>query len=231
MARRAGRVVALVAALVLCAVPVATQEDEEDSQTSQLLLYKKMDPMEGFAVGEPINVTLSVFNKGLGNAYSIVVNDDNWKSDKFIIISGGNNFTLDYLNAGDQYVHEFMVVPIKKTWHRVRAAKMAFIDGVEGENTSAHRSRPRACARAERAPLIRSPLPPRLSRRSHAHVEYAARLPRGPDEGQQVGGAPALPRAHRHPQHRPDQGGLVVRGRHPARLHRPAGYARCQGAR
>ena len=74
---------------------------------------------------------------GLGNAYSVVVNDDNWKSDKFRIISGGNNFTLDFLNAGDQYVHEFMVVPIKKTWHRIRPAKMAFIDGVEGENTSA----------------------------------------------------------------------------------------------
>ena len=74
---------------------------------------------------------------GLGNAYSLVVSDDNWKSDKFRIISGGNNFTLDYLNAGDQYVHEFMVVPIKKTWHRIKPAKMAFIDGVEGENTSA----------------------------------------------------------------------------------------------
>jgi hypothetical protein len=70
---------------------------------------------------------------GLGNAYSLVVNDDNWKQDKFAIISGGNNFTLDYLNAGDQYVHEFTVVPLKKTWHRVRPAKMAFIDGVEGE--------------------------------------------------------------------------------------------------
>jgi hypothetical protein len=67
-----------------------------------------------------------------------VVNDDNWKPDKFVILSGGNNFTLDYLNAGDQYVHEFTVAPIKKTWHRVRPAKMAFIDGVEGENTIMH---------------------------------------------------------------------------------------------
>ena len=74
----------------------------------------------------------------MGNAYSLVVNDDNWKQDKFVIVSGGNNFTLDYLNAGDQYVHEFTVVPIKKTWHRVRPARMAFIDGVEGENTIMH---------------------------------------------------------------------------------------------
>merc|ERR1719240_2065494 len=96
--------------------------------------------MSDFAVGDTINVTLSVFNKGLGNAYSLVVNDDNWKSDKFRIISGGNNFTLDYLNAGDQYVHEFTVAPIKKAWHRVRPAKMAFIDGVEGENTIMHTS-------------------------------------------------------------------------------------------
>ena len=77
---------------------------------------------------------------GLGNAYSLVVNDDNWKSDKFAVVAGGNNFTLDYLNAGDQYVHEFTVVPVKKTWHRVRPAKMAFIDGVEGENTIMHMS-------------------------------------------------------------------------------------------
>jgi len=120
-------------------VALARAEDEEEGK-SVLLLYKKMDPMEGFSVGDPINVTLSVFNKGLGNAYSLVVNDDNWKSDKFAIVAGGNNFTLDYLNAGDQYVHEFTVVPIKKTWHRVRPAKMAFIDGVEGENTIMHMS-------------------------------------------------------------------------------------------
>merc|ERR1719201_2403438 len=130
------RMVVLLAASL--ALLVSAQEDEEGK--SVLLLYKKMEPMEGFAIGEPINVTLSVFNKGLGNAYSLVVNDDNWKADKFAIISGGNNFTLDYLNAGDQYVHEFTVTPIKKTWHRIRPAKMAFIDGVEGENTIVHNS-------------------------------------------------------------------------------------------
>jgi hypothetical protein len=120
-------------------VALAMGEEEEEGK-SALLLYKKMDPMEGFAVGEPINVTIAVFNKGLGNAYSLVVSDDNWKSDKFQIISGGNNFTLDYLNAGDQYVHDFVVVPIKKTWHRIKPAKMAFIDGVEGESTIMHLS-------------------------------------------------------------------------------------------
>jgi len=116
----------------------ATADEEEGH--SALLLYKKMDPMDGFAIGDPINITIAVFNKGLGNAYSLVINDDNWKQDKFAIVSGGNNFTLDYLNAGDQYVHEFTVVPLKKTWHRVRPAKMAFIDGVEGENTIMHMS-------------------------------------------------------------------------------------------
>merc|ERR1719231_895494 len=99
-----------------------------------------MTPMSDFSVGEPINVTLAIFNRGQGDAYSLVVNDDNWKPDKFRIVAGGNNFTLDYLNAGDQWVHEFTVVPIKKTWHRVRPAKMAFIDGVEGENTIMHMS-------------------------------------------------------------------------------------------
>merc|ERR1719387_2264895 len=130
----------MLRALLLLAAVLASAAEEDEEGRSVLLLYKKMDPMEGFVVGEPINVTLSVFNKGLGNAYSLVVNDDNWKSDKFRIVSGGNNFTLDFLNAGDQYMHEFTVVPIKKTWHRVRAAKMAYIDGVEGENTILHQS-------------------------------------------------------------------------------------------
>ena len=39
-----------------------------------------------------------------------------------------------------RYVHEFTVAPIKKTWHRIRPAKMAFIDGVEGDNTIMHMS-------------------------------------------------------------------------------------------
>jgi len=80
----------------LLAAVAPAQEDEEGR--SVLLLYKKMEPMENIEVGRHINVTLSVFNKGLGNAYSLVVNDDNWKSDKFHIVAGGNNFTLDYLN-------------------------------------------------------------------------------------------------------------------------------------
>jgi len=129
----------LRALLLILALSASSAEDEEEGR-SALLLYKKMDPPDGYSVGAPINVTLSVFNRGLGDAYSLVVNDDNWKSDKFRIVSGANNFTLDYLNHGDQYVHEFTVVPIKKTWHRVRPAKMAFIDGVEGENTIMHMS-------------------------------------------------------------------------------------------
>ena len=43
---------------------------------------------------------------GPGNAYSVVVTDENWKQDKFRTIFQGNNFTLDFLNAGEQYMHE-----------------------------------------------------------------------------------------------------------------------------
>ena len=57
------------AALVLL-LGIASAEDEEEGR-STLLLYKKMDPMEGFAVGAPINVTLAVFNKGVCNQPSI----------------------------------------------------------------------------------------------------------------------------------------------------------------
>ena len=147
---------------------VANEEDEEEGR-SVLLLYKKMEPMEGFVVGEPINITLSVFNKGLGNAYSLMVADDNWKQDKFRIISGANNFSLDYLNAGDQYVFTFTVAPIKKTWHRVRPAKMVFIDGVEGEVRAARTRRP---AQAQRCAHTAHCTRPRLTR---AHVAVVSR--------------------------------------------------------
>lgn len=112
---------------------------QEEPGASMLMLYKKTST-DVYTAGNPFNVSLSIFNKGPGNAYSIVVADDNWKVDKFRIVAGPNNFTLDYLNAGDQYVHEFTVLPIKKTWHRIRPAKMAFIDGVEGENQILHLS-------------------------------------------------------------------------------------------
>jgi len=105
-----------------------------------MLLSKKISPTDGFSINKPINVTITVYNKGPGNAYSIMVTDDNWKSDKFRIHSGGNNFTLDFLNAGDSYEHEFTVKPVRKLWHRVRPAKMLFVDGVEGDKTITHLS-------------------------------------------------------------------------------------------
>ena len=127
---------ALTFAVFFCALAgrACGQEEDEEEAKPVLLLYKKMDPMTDFAVGQPINITHTVFNKGLGNAYSVMVNDDFWKPDKFSIIGGTNNFTLDFLNAGDQYTSYLTVVPIKKGYARVRAARMAYIDGVEGEN-------------------------------------------------------------------------------------------------
>ena len=58
----------------------------------------------------------------------------------YIVTASGNNFSIDFLNGGDEHVHEFTVKPIKKTTHRIRAAKMTFIDGEEGENTIMHYS-------------------------------------------------------------------------------------------
>jgi len=135
---RAATMARALALVALCCVGLAQAQDEEGRAV--LLLHKKIFPEVGFSVNQPINVTLTVYNKGPGNAYSLVVNDDNWKQDKFRFVTGANNFTLDYLNAGDSHEHTFVVKPIKKTWHRVRPAKMAFIDGVEGENTIMHMS-------------------------------------------------------------------------------------------
>ena len=81
-----------------------------------LLLHKKLTPPEGpYAIGKPINITLQVWNQGPGNAYSVVVTDENWKQDKFRTIFQGNNFTLDFLNAGEQYMHE--CAPCKRGPH------------------------------------------------------------------------------------------------------------------
>ena len=95
---------------------------------------------DGAAVGREFNVTLTLFNQGAGSAYHINVLDDNWKKEKFQVTASGNNFSIDFLNGGDSHVHEFTVKPIKKTTHRIRAAKMTFIDGEEGENTIMHYS-------------------------------------------------------------------------------------------
>jgi hypothetical protein len=115
-------------------------EAEEETGRATMLLLKTITPATGVTTSDTINVTLTAYNKGPGNAYSLVVNDDNWKQDKFRVVVGGNNFTLDYLNAGESYKHEFVVKPIKKMNHRIRPAKMAFVDGVEGENTIVHLS-------------------------------------------------------------------------------------------
>ena len=87
---------------------------EEAEGRAKLLLHKKLTPAEGpYYAGRPMNITLQVWNQGPGNAYSVVVTDENWKQDKFRTVFQGNNFTLDFLNAGEQYVHEFTVVPVK----------------------------------------------------------------------------------------------------------------------
>ena len=115
---------------------------EEAEGRAKLLLHKKLTPAEGpYYAGRPFNITLQVWNQGPGNAYSVVVTDENWKQDKFRTVFQGNNFTLDFLNAGEQYVHEFTVVPVKTILaHRVKPAKMVFVDGVEGESTITHHS-------------------------------------------------------------------------------------------
>ena len=120
--------------LLLAAVAAVASADE----LSALVLYKKVTPTSGLAVGREFNVTLTLFNRR-GSAYHINVLDDNWKKEKFQVTASGNNFSIDFLNGGDSHVHEFTVKPIKKTIS-IRAAKMTFIDGEEGENTIMHYS-------------------------------------------------------------------------------------------
>ena len=148
---------------MLAVLLFAAAADDAEEPRASLLFYKKLSQTHGHAVNKPFNVTLTVYNKGarpqcvfrgrsvhppptpparpgVGNAYSLIVADDNWKTDKFRIIGGGNNFTLDFLNAGDTYEHEFVVKPIRKAWHRVRPAKMFYVDGDAGESTVSHLS-------------------------------------------------------------------------------------------
>ena len=124
-----------------CVLALGVSAAEEEGR-AKLLLHKKLTPPEGpYYKGRPINITLQVWNQGPGNAYSVVVTDENWKQDKFRTVFQGNNFTLDFLNAGEQFTHEFTVVPVKTILaHRVKPAKMVFVDGVEGESTITHHS-------------------------------------------------------------------------------------------
>ena len=129
--------------VALClAASAHAEEVEEVEGSATLLLYKKLTPPEGpYGIGKPINITLQVWNKGPGIAYSVVVKDENWKQDKFKTLYSGNNFTLDFLNVGEQYTHTFTVTPVKKILaHRVKPAVMEFADGVEAETTTKHHS-------------------------------------------------------------------------------------------
>ena len=131
---------ALAALCLFSVVARAQEEDGEEEAKSVVLLYKKMDPMEDFAVNEPINVTLTVFNKGLGNAYSL---DGGGRQLEVGQVSHRfrRQQLLPRLPQRRRPVHASVHGrAIKKTWHRVRAAKMAYIDGVEGENTILHQS-------------------------------------------------------------------------------------------
>eukprot|EP00962_Isochrysis_galbana_P032778 scaffold10838_cov99-Isochrysis_galbana.AAC.2 len=56
---------------------------------------------------------------GAGTAYSLMVIDDNWKEDKFQIVAGSNNFTLDYLTSGDSYDHKCALAPRNSLLARV----------------------------------------------------------------------------------------------------------------
>ena len=47
---------------LLLAVVVGAAEDEEGRAT--MLLHKKLTPATGYSVNKPINVTLTVYNKG-----------------------------------------------------------------------------------------------------------------------------------------------------------------------
>uniref|UniRef100_A0A7S0J731 Translocon-associated protein subunit beta n=1 Tax=Calcidiscus leptoporus TaxID=127549 RepID=A0A7S0J731_9EUKA len=127
-------------ALLLLLVLTAAQEGEDGEERASLLLYKKVTPSTDLTIGKSINVTITVYNKGPGSAYSLMVTDDNWKSDKFRFVSGGNNFTVDFLNADDKYEHEFTIKPIRKMWHRVRPARMVFVEFTDGEQTITHLS-------------------------------------------------------------------------------------------
>jgi len=134
------RIAARRCALLLLAFAAAQEESDETEERASLLLHKKVHPSTDLTIGKLMNVTLTVYNKGPGSAYSLEVTDDNWKSDKFRIVAGGNNFTLDFLNAGDSYEHDFTVKPIRKMWHRVKPARMTFVEFVDGEKTTTHLS-------------------------------------------------------------------------------------------
>ena len=93
---------------------------------------------QDFRVDEPFTVQLTVYNRGDGIAEKIGVLDDSWKSDKFRLVDGSTNFSIEMLDPGEEYSHQFVVAAKKKIYfHRVRPAKLVLI---EGEKSFVHQS-------------------------------------------------------------------------------------------
>ena len=119
---------------------------------------------------------------GPGNAYSLMVNDDNWKQDKFRITLGGNNFTLDYLNAGDSFEHECAATKpaqaAQLTPLHARLAPMRSVWRVDSRSSRSARCGT-ACAR-RRWPSSTAPRPRRPVRHTPTAVCRAAPRSRRP---------------------------------------------------
>lgn len=118
-------------------------EDDDDETTlggePAMLLYKNISKGP-YYVNEPFRVGLTVYNKGDVGAQIVIVDNECWKTDKFDIVEGSANLTVDELLPGESYYHEFAVAAKKRVYfHRVRPAKMGYHFGEESKMHTSNR--------------------------------------------------------------------------------------------
>jgi len=129
------------------ALPVFGEfESENDSNDSgesaavdagaraQLLVQKQLHSVRRglFAVGHPINVSISVYNVGNLPAYAVTIGD-NW-GDLFEIRDGENTTTVDELGVGERLELNFTVVPSREGQFTGGAASVSY--QAEGEGSA-----------------------------------------------------------------------------------------------
>ncbi len=83
-----------------------------------------------FAVGEPMNISLSIYNVGDGTAYSVHVQDD-WPS-AFEVTEGSSSGNYDELPAGGHLSHNFTLVPQSEGTLQAFSARISYQPILDG---------------------------------------------------------------------------------------------------
>eukprot|EP00898_Chlorokybus_atmophyticus_P006854 jgi/Chlat1/716/Chrsp104S01300 len=115
-----GQPVVLALLLLLAAAGISTAAPDG----AWLVVHKAFKPPSGpIAQGEAVTVTITAYNQGSSTAYNVILNDENWPSDHFELVSGNTTAHFGELQAGKSVSTSFVVKPtFVGTWESARAS-------------------------------------------------------------------------------------------------------------